>query len=304
MSQVNEYNGLAYLPNRAHNDRSHAIKVQHQYTAYRSGEIHMNRNNNATYTSQHIGPDNTPIEQRIHENITKHGWSTQLKIALACRKLASEEHAQTLAGQVTVRAEDNTFWANQLMGGFANLTQSTVLRVNENLEVVQGNGIPNPAIRFHLWIYKARPDINAIVHTHPPFSSALSMTGKELAVAHMDVTMFYKDCAYLPMWPGVPLADEEGKLISEALGDKHSILLASHGLLTTGNNIEQATYLAMQFERAARIQLLAESLGKIKLIKDKSAQEAHDFLLSESVVKATFNSWASELLREQPDTED
>ena len=100
------------------------------------------------------------------------------------------------------------------------------------------------------------------------------------------------------------MTDEEGKLISEALGDKHSILLASHGLLTTGKNIEQATYLAMQFERAARIQLLAESIGKIKLIKDESAQEAHDFLLSEGVVKATFNSWASQLLREQPDTED
>jgi L-fuculose-phosphate aldolase len=264
----------------------------------------MNKKYNITVTGEDIGSDNGHIEQRIRENMTKYDWSTQLKIALACRKLASEEHSQTLAGQVTVRAEGNTFWTNQLMGGFANLTQSTVIRVNENLEVIEGNGIPNPGIRFHLWVYKERPDINAIVHTHPPFSSALSMTGKELVVAHMDVTMFYKDCAYLPLWPGIPLADEEGRLISEALGDKHSILLASHGLLTTGNNIEQATYLAMQFERAARIQLLAESIGKIKPIKDKSAQEAHDFLLSEGLVKATFNSWASQLLREQPDTED
>jgi L-fuculose-phosphate aldolase len=259
-------------------------------------------NNKATVDGQER-LDIGPIEQNIRESIAKHDWSTQLKIALACRKLASEEHAQTLAGQVTVRAKNNTFWTNNLMGGFGNLTQSTVIRVNEDLEVIEGDGIPNPGIRFHLWVYNARPDINSIVHTHPPFASALAMTGKELAVAHMDVAMFYKDCAYLSDWPGVPFADEEGRLISEALGDKHSLLLASHGLLTTGNNIEKATFLAIQFERASRLQLLAESVGPIKPIKDKHAQEAHDFQLTEGVLKGSFNSWASQLLREQPDVE-
>ena len=264
----------------------------------------MNKENNTTNKIKENGSEKNLIEKRINESIAKHNWPIQLKIALACRKLASEEHAQTLAGHVTVRAENNTFWVNQLMVGFGNTSQSTVIRVNEDLEVVEGNGIANPGMRFHLWVYKVRPDINSIVHTHPPFSSALAMTGKELAVAHMDVAMFYKDCAYLPDWPGVPLADEEGRIISKALGDNHSLLLASHGILTTGKNIETATVLAMQFERASRLQLLAESVGTIKPIKDKQAQEAHDFQLSDGVVKGNFNSWGSQLLREQPDTKD
>ena len=263
----------------------------------------MSKSNNKATVDGHERLDIGPIEQHISESIAKHNWSIQLKIALACRKLASEGHAQTLAGHVTVRAENNTFLVNQLMGGFGNTTQSTVIRINEDLEVVEGNGIANPGMRFHLWVYNARPDINSIVHTHPPFSSALAMTGKELAVAHMDVAMFYKDCAYLPEWPGVPLADEEGRIISKALGDNHSLLLASHGILTTGKNIETATVLAMQFERAARLQLLAESVGPIKPVKDKHAQEAHDFQLSDGVVKGNFNSWGSQLLREQPDVE-
>ena len=264
----------------------------------------MNKKNNTPVEGNQNRSTISSIERHISGEIAKHDWSIQLKIALACRKLASEEHAQTLAGHVTVRAENNTFWVNQLMGGFGNTTQSNVIRVNEDLEVVEGNGIANPGMRFHLWVYKARPDINSIVHTHPPFSSALAMTGKELAVAHMDVAMFYKDCAYLPDWPGVPLADEEGRIISKALGDNHSLLLASHGILTTGKNIETATVLAMQFERASRLQLLAESVGTIKPIKDKQAQEAHDFQLSDGVVKGNFNSWGSQLLREQPDTKD
>ena len=242
--------------------------------------------------------------RNMREHIVEQDWSIQLKIALACRKLASEEHAQTLAGQVTVRGENNTFWVNQLIGGFANQNQSSVLRVNEKMEVVEGSGIPNPGTRFHLWVYDARSDVNAIVHTHPPYSSALAMTGRELAVAHMDAAMFYDDCAYLPEWPGVPLANEEGRLISEALSNKHSILLASHGLLTTGRNLEQATFLAMQFERAARIQLLALGVGEIKPIRDELTKDAHDFLMSDSVCVGTFNGWVEEILRKEPDAAD
>ena len=105
-------------------------------------------------------------------------------------------------------------------------------------------------------------------------------------------------------WPGVPLADKEGQIISEALGNKKSILLANHGLLTTGKTLEEAVYLAIQFERAARLQLLAESIGKIQTISDEYAQEAHDFLLSEGVVLGQFYSWADQLYKEQPDVRD
>src|SRR3546814_12819316 len=73
------------------------------------------------------------------------------------------------------------------------------------------------------------PDVRSIVHTHPPYISALSMLGEELAISHMDTSMFYEDCAWLPHWPGVPIGDEEGELISTALGGKRSSLLAPPG---------------------------------------------------------------------------
>ena len=113
--------------------------------------------------------------------------------------------------------------------------------------------------------------------------------------------MFYEDCAHLTEWPGVPLADEEGKIIAEALGDKRSILLANHGLLTTGRSLEEAVYLAIQFERAAKLQVLAESIGEINAIKPSHGREAHDFLLQDSIIFGTFNAWTEEILRNQPD---
>ena len=150
--------------------------------------------------------------------------SVQLKVAIACRKLALDGHCATLAGQITVRHDQETYWTAPLKEGFANVTQSTVIRVNNKMDVVEGNAIPNPGMQFHLWVYRSRPDVKAIVHTHPPFASALSMTGKALAVAHMDASVFYEDCGHLQVWPGVPIADEEGRRISEALEDKRAVL--------------------------------------------------------------------------------
>jgi len=156
----------------------------------------------------------------------------------------------------------------------------------------------NPSNRFHLWIYRHRPHVNAIIHTHPPYCSALSLVGEPLKVAHMDTTMFHEDCAYLPEWPGVPIGDEEGRIIHEALGDKRAILLAHHGQLTACATMEEATVLATFIERAARMQILASCVGRIKPINPEFAKEAHDYRLKPRAQGATFHYFARRVIRE------
>ena len=73
------------------------------------------------------------------------------------------------------------------------------------------------------------------------------MLGVPLKPAHMDTAMFFNDCAFLEHWPGPPIGDDEGELIANALGEKRTILLAHHGQLSTGKNIEEATILAYNF---------------------------------------------------------
>jgi len=110
-------------------------------------------------------------------------------------------------------------------------------------------------------------------------------------IAHMDSSMLY-GTAHLPEWPGVPVADDEGRIISSALGEAKTLLLANHGLLAAGTSIEEATYLAVFMERAARMQLLAAAAGGVKDVKPELAQEARDFLLQPSIVRGTFAYWA------------
>lgn len=246
------------------------------------------------------------IEDRLAEDMrampVMPDWSARQKLALACRILAREGHESGLAGQLTLRGEaPGTFWTLPFGQGFDEASASSLVLFDEEMQLLEGEVIPNPGVRFHLWIYRARPALRCIVHTHPPAAAALSMIGEPLIPAHMDSTMFYEDCAYLPEWPGVPIADDEGRIISEALGDKRAILLAHHGQLVVSDRIEEASYLAVAIERAARRQLDARAAGTIRPIEPALGREAHDFMLKPEIVDATFHYHARRVLKESAD---
>jgi len=237
--------------------------------------------------------------RNMEEHLPTPTWDTRQKLALTCRILASEGHESALAGQITARGTPGTYYMLRFGLGFDEASAHNIILVDDDLNVVEGEGMPNPSNRFHLWIYRHRAHVNCIIHTHPPHISALSMTGEPLAVAHMDHTMFYDDCAYLPEWPGVPIGDEEGEIISAALGTKRSILLANHGQLVACGTVEEAAVMAVFIERAAKLQLLARAVGPIKAIRPELAREAHDYRLQPKAVGATFHYFARKILKSQ-----
>jgi L-fuculose-phosphate aldolase len=231
------------------------------------------------------------VSREMDEDLPFLDGSTPELLAACCRILGKENHESGLAGQVTARADKpGTWWTLQFGYGFEEATAKRMVLVDEDLKPLRG-GRPNPGTRFHIWIYEKRPDVQAIVHTHAPHASALAATGKPLKTIHMDSAMLH-GTAHLPEWPGVPVADDEGRIISGALGKEKAILLANHGLLTAGATVEEATYLAVFFERAARMQLRAMAAGGFKEVKPELAEEARDFLLQPSIVRGTFAYWA------------
>ena len=250
--------------------------------------------------------DKVDYHVRTSEQMDRHlavpPWTLRQKIALTCRILAAEGHESALAGQITARGDrPGTYLMLSFGLGFDEARGSNIVLVDDDLNLLEGEGMVNPSNRFHLWIYRHRPGVNAIVHTHPPYCSALSVTGQPLVAAHMDTAMFYDDCAYLPEWPGPPIGDEEGRIIHEALGDKRAILLAHHGQLTATSTIEEATVLAVFIERAARMQVLAQSIGTIKRLDPACAREAHDYRLKPRAVAATFHYFARRALKQERD---
>jgi L-fuculose-phosphate aldolase len=229
------------------------------------------------------------------------GWNDAQKLTLACRILAMDGHDTVVPGLVSVRtARPDTFLTLPMGVGFEEVRPSDILTVDNDLNVLSGAGKPPKAAGFLLRMHQLRPGIICGIHTHAPWTAALSMLDEPLAVAHMDATMFFDDCAFLREWPGNPVTELEGAIISRALGSKRTILLANHGLAAVGESIEEACWMALCFERAARMQLRARAVGKLSAIDPDYARDAHDYLTDPSMIATQFRRFARRILRDDP----
>jgi L-fuculose-phosphate aldolase len=239
---------------------------------------------------------------RMKTAITESSWTDRQKLALTCRILFEGGHDSGLAGQITCRAEaPGTYYTQRLGLGFDEISASNLLLVDEDLNVLVGGGMANPANRFHSWLYRARADVNCIIHTHPLHIAALSTLEVPLVVSHMDLCPLYDDVAFLEKWPGVPVGNEEGEIISAAIGNKKAILLSHHGQLIAGASIEEACVLANLIERAAKMQLLAMAAGNIKPIPEELAQEAHDWISRPKRHSAAFDYYTRRVIAQHND---
>tara|TARA_R100001377_G_scaffold73017_1_gene48918 strand:+ start:686 stop:1462 length:777 start_codon:yes stop_codon:yes gene_type:complete len=228
--------------------------------------------------------------------------SDRQKLALTCRILFDKGHDAGVSGQITCRSTKPDTYLTQRFGqGFDEITADGLIEVDHDLKPLDGKGMANPANRFHTWVYKEHPEVNCIVHTHPTYIAALSMLKVPLVISQMDTCGLYNDCSFVENWPGVPVGNEEGILISKALGNNRAVFLAHHGQLVTGKTIEEACNLAILIERAAKLQLLAMAAGEIQSLPHELAQEAHDWVSTDKRNKVNFAYYARQALKKHTD---
>ena len=138
-------------------------------------------------------------------------------------------------------------------------------------EQVDGKLKPSSETKFHLAIYQARPDVNAILHSHQVHATTIACMGIELPAVH-----------YLIGWCGdkVPLAPYAtfgtqalSDNILSVLGDYRACLLENHGLITLGTDLNQAFDIAEELELVAQIYIQAKAMGEPKLLNQEQMAE-------------------------------
>jgi L-ribulose-5-phosphate 4-epimerase len=117
--------------------------------------------------------------------------------------------------------------------------------------VIAGNDGP-PAERFiHTCIYKARPDVQAIVHTHQSMATIMGVANRPiLPILHVEAPLAERP---IPIWPCAKLVTDEelGQQLAGALGDHSVCLLQGHGIVTVAETLQEATLNAIHLERLA-----------------------------------------------------
>ncbi len=151
--------------------------------------------------------------------------------------------------------------ASGISKGFMNLDQHLII-IDDQGKVIQGSTSPSSEYRLHLFIYQHRPDVNAICHAHPPYSTAFALT--EIPLPDHILPEVILTIGQVPLIPyGTTGTEDIYRQLGDYLPDHQAFLLARHGAVTLGNHLMEAYYRMETIEHYAHILQIARQLGPI-----------------------------------------
>ena len=179
------------------------------------------------------------------------------------------------AGNLSVRLDRDLILATPTGCSKALLRATDMVIVDLEGHQLAGQRAVTSEIGMHLTVYRMRPDVEAVVHTHPPIATAFAACGKAL-----DQPI----CSEILMTTGlVPLApyattgtEEVGQSLEPFIPSHDAVLLANHGLLTYGASLSQAFMKTETVEHFAQVCLTAHQLGGARLLSESDIQKLRD----------------------------
>lgn len=135
-------------------------------------------------------------------------------------------------------------------------------------EIVEGNYRPSSEWRMHAVIYKNRPDVKAVIHTHSPYATSFAVNGETIPTILIEMVPFLGGDVFVAKF-ALPGTEDVGLEALKVLTERNACLLANHGVLAIGNTLEQAHIRAVYVEDAAKICSLAKSNGPINIVSDE-----------------------------------
>lgn len=163
-------------------------------------------------------------------------------------------------GNISVRISENEFLITPtgISKGF--MTPEMIVKVDGEGNVLEGDKKPTSEMKMHLLIYKERPDIQAVVHVHPPHATAFAIAGIPLDQALMPESVVYLGSIPLAEY-GTPSTEEVPNAVQPYVKNHQGVLLENHGALTWGRDLEHAYYLMESLEFTAKINWLAKQIN-------------------------------------------
>jgi L-ribulose-5-phosphate 4-epimerase len=185
------------------------------------------------------------------------------QVALAGRILGANGHDDYVWGHASVRdPEGRGVWMKASGLGFEEVGADDVLLVAPDGEVLEGDGPSHIEWPIHTEVMAARPDVGAVVHSHPPHSIALGAAGAPLQpVSHAGTLFVPPEVPRFDRTAELIVTRELGSEVAAALGEGRALLLVNHGIVAVGADLPDAICSAVLLEKAAHQQLLVEGFG-------------------------------------------
>ncbi len=152
---------------------------------------------------------------------------------------------------------------------FDQLEPSSMVAVDSEGRVLEGDLKPSVDLGIHLYIYRHRPDVFGVVHTHSPYATSFAVRGEDLPAALTPLTHLIGSGVPCTRW-ATPAADDTGAAIIEAVGDSGlAAVVARHGVFTMGRSASEALKVALHVEEAALTIRMAQLSGPVTALPDE-----------------------------------
>ena len=197
------------------------------------------------------------------------------------------------SGHGSARRDGESFYINSAASARGALTTDDIVAVDLDGSLVEGSARPPLEFHIHSEIYRVRPNVQAVMHTHPQWSTFLTMVGAPYRVVYAQGALL----------GDIPLVDSPlsvntrplGERVAAALGAGPAVLLKSHGAVVTGSNVVECFALAAYLEENAHRQYMAMQIGDPYVFSDAEQRAFRERLWTPSLFQKTWDHYRSKL---------
>ena len=200
----------------------------------------------------------------------KSEWELKKLFVELGRRIWERNYVASNDGNMTIRLNDKEILTTPTGVSKGFMTTDMIIKVDLNGKVISGNPKfrPSSEVAMHLDVYKERPDINAIVHAHPPFATSFAVAGIPLDKCVLPEAVIVIGAVPIAKY-GLPSTSELPDNIRPHIQNNDVILLENHGALTLGPDLLTAYHRMETLEHTANIVSKAIQLGNLGVLPEE-----------------------------------
>lgn len=166
-------------------------------------------------------------------------------------------------GNISVKLNDQNMMAiTPSRRPYQEMSLDDICVVDDKLKLIEGHLTASVETTMHLSVYKNRPDVNAVIHTHPVFASILSITNEPIPALFDEITFEIGSGVEVIPYAVSGSVDLAQNVISKLGNDCYCYILQNHGALSLGKTLDQAWKNAELLEKVAQIYYYALTTGR------------------------------------------
>ena len=204
-------------------------------------------------------------------------WEIKKLLVEIGRRVWARGYVAANDGNFSVRLSENRILTTPTGVSKGFMSTEMIVKVDAQGKVIEGSHRykPSSELPMHLEVYRQRPDVQAVVHAHPPYATSFAVAGIPLDRCVLPEAVL--TLGAVPVAPfALPSTEEVPLSIRELIRETDVILLENHGALTVGPDFQSAYFKMETLEHAAHIIWNALQLGKVNELSAENRDRLFD----------------------------